>query len=65
MAAERKDVMISARVPKPLVARADFIARNIDSDGLRNRSLIVQAALEAFLPVQEQRLRDLGIIPKK
>lgn len=65
MAVERKDVMVSARLPKPLVARVDYVARNIDSDILKNRSAVLQAALEAFLPSQEDRLVQLGVLQKK
>jgi Arc/MetJ-type ribon-helix-helix transcriptional regulator len=65
MMLERKSTMVSARVPKDLVSRVDFVARNIDSDVIKNRSAAVQAALEAWLPGQEDRLRDLGILPKK
>lgn len=56
--------MISARVPASLVARVDFVTRNIDSNVV-NRSLAVQAAIEAWLPGQEERLTELGILPKK
>jgi len=64
MAPERKTVMISARLPASLVARADFIARNTDGD-IKNRSVALQAALEAWLPEQELRLEKLGVLPKK
>jgi metal-responsive CopG/Arc/MetJ family transcriptional regulator len=64
MADERKTTMVSARLTDVLVARVDFVVRNIDSD-VSNRSLAVQAAIEAWLPTQEQRLVELGILPKK
>lgn len=63
MSTERK-TMISARLPAALVARVDFVHRNLDT-APDNRSLAIQHALEAWLPAQEQRLVELGIIPKK
>ena len=65
MASERKSLMISARVPIATMARVDFVVRNIDNDDITNRSVALVAALEAWLPAQERRLEDLGIIPKK
>lgn len=65
MTSERKSIMVSARVPTALVVRVDFIVRNIDTESVKNRSAALQAALEAWLPSQEKRLEDLGIIPKK
>jgi hypothetical protein len=62
---ERKDVMVSARVPAATVARVDFVTRNIDSEVVKNRSTALLAALEAWLPGQEDRLRELGILPRK
>ena len=64
MAAERK-MMVSLRLPVTLVARVDFVARNIDNDTVVNRSAALLAAVEQWLPAQEKRLEDLGIIPKK
>lgn len=64
MTPERKGTMLSARVPKTLVERVDFVTRNIDTD-VDNRSKAVVAALEAWVPGQEERLRELGILPKK
>jgi hypothetical protein len=61
---ERKSIMISARLPVELVARADFIVRNTDGD-LKNRSVVLVTALKAWLPGQEKKLEDLGVIPKK
>lgn len=65
MAAERKTTMVSARMPSVLIARADFVARNTDAEGIKNRSTVLQASLEAWLPGQEKRLEDLGVLPKK
>jgi hypothetical protein len=62
---ERKTLMISARLPAALVTRVDFVARNTDAEAVKNRSTAVLAAIEAWLPVQERRLEDLGILPKK
>jgi metal-responsive CopG/Arc/MetJ family transcriptional regulator len=68
MAAERKTVMISARLPASLVARVDFIAKNTEGD-IRSRSAALQAALEHWLPEQERtlekRLEQLGAPSKK
>lgn len=52
------------RLPAALVARADFVARNTDGEA-KNRSAVLQAALEEWLPKQEQRLEVLGILSKK
>ena len=65
MKPERKTTMLSARVPPALVARVDFIVRNTTPDQVKNRSVAVQIALEAWLPGEEQKLEDLGVIPKK
>ena len=66
MSAERKiSTMISARLPTTLVERADYVTRNIDSKTVKNRSTAVRAALEGWLPAQEDRLRELGILAKK
>jgi hypothetical protein len=65
MAAECKTTMVSARMPSALIARADFVARNTDAEGIKNRSTVLQVALESWLPGQEKRLEDLGVIPKK
>lgn len=64
MTPERK-VMISVRLPAALVARVDFIARNIDGDTIKNRSTALCAAVETWLPAQEERLQVLGVLPKK
>lgn len=59
---ERKATMISARLPAALVARLDYVTRNIDSDTIKNRSAGVREALEAWLPKCEDRLRELGVM---
>lgn len=65
MTAERKSKRIDARMPAGIVARLDFVTRNIDSDTVKNRSAALLAAVEAWLPGQERRLEELGVIPKK
>lgn len=65
MTPERKSTMVSARVPAAVISRVDFVVRNIDSDAVRNRSAALLAALEAWLPGQERRLEELGILAKK
>lgn len=57
--------MISARLPAAVVTRVDFIVRNVDNEAVKNRSAALLAALEAWLPGQEDRLRELGILAKK
>lgn len=64
MGTERKTTMISARLPAALVTRADYIVRNNEGHP-KNRSEAVQIALEAWLPGQEHRLEQLGVLPKK
>lgn len=64
MTPERK-TMVSARLPAGLVTRLDFVARNTDTEGVKNRSTAVLVALESWLIGQEQRLETLGVIPKK
>jgi hypothetical protein len=64
MALERK-TMVSVRLPAALVARVDFIARNTDSETVKNRSTALHAAVDAWLPAQEDRLRELGVLAKK
>lgn len=63
MTSERK--IVSVRLPAVLVARVDFVARNIDSEAVTNRSAALHAALRAWLPAQEKRLAELGLIEKK
>lgn len=65
MGLERKDVMVSARLPKELVERTDYVARNIEGHTVKNRSTALRAALEAWLPGCEDRLRELGVLAKK
>jgi metal-responsive CopG/Arc/MetJ family transcriptional regulator len=60
---ERK--MISVRLSATLVDRLDFVGRNIDDAKIKGRSTAVVAAIESWLPVQEDRLRELGVITKK
>lgn len=62
---ERKNVMISARLPVALVDRVDYVTRNIDSQTVTNRSTALREALEKWLPGCEDRLRELGILAKK
>lgn len=61
---ERKSVMISARLPTGLVERLDYVTRNIDSETVKNRSTALRAALDAWLPGCEDRLRELGVLAK-
>ena len=65
MAEERKSVMVSVRLPVALAARLDYAVRNTDAEGVKNRSTAVCSAIEGWLPGQEKRLVELGIIPKK
>lgn len=62
---ERKSTMISARLPAVLVERLDYVTRNIDSDTIKNRSTALRAALDAWLPGCEDRLRELGVLIAK
>ena len=61
---EHKSTMISARLPTALVERLDYVTRNIDSETVKNRSSALRAALDAWLPGCEDRLRELGILAK-
>lgn len=66
MAAEsKKSTMVSVRLPQGLFERLDFVARNTDDPGVKNRSTAIYEAVAAWIPGQEKRLVDLGIIPKK
>lgn len=66
MPAERKkSVMVSARLPAALVERVDYVTRNTDSKTVDNRSTAVRAALEGWLPAQEKKLEELGVLQKK
>lgn len=57
--------MVSVRLPTALIARVDFVARNTDAVGIKNRSTALFSAVEAWLPGQERRLEELGLIAKK
>jgi len=65
MPAELKATMFSARVPASLVARVDFVVRNNPPEIVKNRSVAVQLALEAWCRDEEKKLQALGVIPKK
>jgi predicted DNA-binding protein len=65
MASERKATMISARVPAATVERLDFVARNTENTAVKNRSTAMLQAIETWLTAQEDRLRELGVLPKK
>ena len=62
MSSKRK-LMISARMPADLIKRVDFVARNIDSDALATRTMVITAAVESWLPEAEKRLCELGVPP--
>lgn len=63
MANERK--MISVRLPVALRNRVDFVARNNDSENIKDRSSAIVAAIETWLPSQEDKIRALGVnVPK-
>ena len=64
MGTERK-TMISARLPLRLIERADFVARNTTGEGTKNRSAVIQTALEDWLALQERELEKAGILTKK
>ena len=65
MASERKTTMISARLSAATVERLDFVARNTENTAVKNRSTAVLQAIETWLTAQEDRLRELGVLPKK
>lgn len=65
MSEERKNRRINARVPDALLARVDFVVRNLDSTAVKNRSTAFLAAIEAWLLTQEEQLEKLGISSKK
>lgn len=58
-------VMITVRLPNSTVRRVDFVARNTDSKGIVNRSTAIRDALDKWLPEQEKRLAELGILPEE
>jgi len=64
MSSKRK-LMISARMPVDLIERVDFVVRNIDSDTLATRTMVITAAVESWLPKAEKRLCELGVPPPK
>lgn len=64
MGLERKSIMVSVRLPTALVARADYVVRNNDGD-VKDRSAALRAAVEAWLPGREDKLRELGVLAKK
>lgn len=47
------------------MARVDFVVRNSDPEIVKNRSAALSMALAIWLPNEETRLVNLGIIPKK
>ena len=57
MATERKSTMISARLPDALVTRIDYVVRNSEGGDTANRSKVLVAALEDWLPGRET---DIG-----
>lgn len=65
MPEDRKNIMISARLPAALVDRLDYVTRNIDTESVTNRSTALREALERWLPGCEDRLRELGVLAKK
>lgn len=65
MGSERKATMVSGRLTKELVERMDYVVRNIDSNTIVNRSAALRDALEAWLVVKEDRLRELGVLGGK
>jgi metal-responsive CopG/Arc/MetJ family transcriptional regulator len=65
MGTERKSIMISVRLPVALATRLDYAVRNTDAEGIRNRSTAICSAVEGWLPGQEKRMTELGLIPKK
>lgn len=65
MTPERKSTMVSARLPRELVARVDFVVRNSEPETVKNRSTALEMAVLAWLPNEEERLRSLGVLSKK
>lgn len=64
MGTERK-LMTAMRLPRDLVERVDFVARNHDSDVLVDRTAVITAAIKSWLPGAEARLLELGLTPPK
>lgn len=65
MTTERKSTMVSARLPGALVDRLDYAVRNTDDKDVRSRSTALRVAVEAWALSQEEKLRVLGVLPKK
>lgn len=65
MTPERKDTRVCARLPKTLMERVDYVVRNSEPEQVKNRSTALQLALLAWLPTEEKRLMQLGVLPKK
>jgi hypothetical protein len=65
MGTERKSIMFSVRVPTALAARLDYVMRNLDVEGVTNRSTAVCAAMNGWLAEQERKLVELGVLTKK
>lgn len=59
MGLERKSIMISARLPSPLVDRVNYVVNNSPVKAVSSRTDVVQAALEAWLPAQEEKIGGL------
>ena len=60
-----KSTMFSARLPNALAARVDFVVRNTEGPET-NRSKVLIAALETWLPARESDIgKRLGTDPKK
>lgn len=57
MAAASKSFMFSARVPRDLIERVDFVVRNSEPDTIPSRSAAVQMALEDWLAGPEHDVR--------
>jgi len=57
--------MVSARLPKRLIKRVEFIIRNTPSTAVRNRTDAIAQALDAWTARQYVELSALGLqIPK-
>jgi Arc/MetJ-type ribon-helix-helix transcriptional regulator len=64
MGTERKNIMVSARLPAAIVERLDYVTRNNAGD-IRSRSEAIHSAIVAWLPTEETRLISLGLSPPK
>lgn len=58
-------MMVSARVPKALVARVDYAVRNTMSAAVTNRSSAIEAALEIWTAIEADQLKERLGGPKK